>query len=93
VAALQVMVVTVTATTTSGGPLSPDLLAKVVAGCDMALQLEADKAQVRRRQMVGVWCVIGREGLSRGGREGLTGGVTPWPTILMCLRLCVVAGV
>lgn len=44
--AASVMVVTVTATTTSGKPLSEELLAKVQQGCDMALQLDTDKQQV-----------------------------------------------
>jgi hypothetical protein len=41
-----VMVVTVTATTTAGKALSGELLQKVEAGCDMALQLDEDKQQV-----------------------------------------------
>eukprot|EP00887_Chlorella_sp_A99_P004777 scaffold4.g4777.t1 len=41
-----VMVVTVTATTTSGKPLSGEDLGKAMAGCEMALQLEADKAAI-----------------------------------------------
>jgi hypothetical protein len=40
------MVVTVTATTTAGKALSGELLQKVEAGCDMALQLDEDKQQV-----------------------------------------------
>ena len=45
--AATVMVVTVTATTTSGQPLSPALLDKVIQGCAMAFQLDEDKQQVR----------------------------------------------
>jgi U4/U6 small nuclear ribonucleoprotein PRP31 len=45
--AASVMVVTVTATTTAGKALSDELLQKVEAGCDMALQLDEDKQQVR----------------------------------------------
>jgi hypothetical protein len=41
------MVTTVTATTTAGRPLSGDVLSKVEHGCDMALQLDDDKQQVR----------------------------------------------
>jgi U4/U6 small nuclear ribonucleoprotein PRP31 len=44
--AASVMVVTVTATTTAGKALSEELLQKVEAGCDMALQLDEDKQQV-----------------------------------------------
>eukprot|EP00878_Enallax_costatus_P019722 GHUV01020815.1.p1 GENE.GHUV01020815.1~~GHUV01020815.1.p1 ORF type:complete len:423 (+),score=111.92 GHUV01020815.1:457-1725(+) len=44
--AASVMVVTVTATTTSGKPLSEELLAKVMQGCEMALQLDDDKQQI-----------------------------------------------
>lgn len=44
--AASVMVVTVTATTTAGKALSDELLAKVQAGCDMALQLDGDKQQI-----------------------------------------------
>jgi U4/U6 small nuclear ribonucleoprotein PRP31 len=40
------MVVTVTATTTSGRPLSPDALAKALEGCDMMMALDADKSKV-----------------------------------------------
>jgi hypothetical protein len=36
-----------TATTTAGKALSDDLLQKVEAGCDVALQLDEDKQQVR----------------------------------------------
>ncbi|KAI7842324.1 hypothetical protein COHA_003964 [Chlorella ohadii] len=43
-----VMVVTVTATTTSGKPLSQEDLKKVEDGCAMALQLEEDKALILR---------------------------------------------
>eukprot|EP00879_Flechtneria_rotunda_P011202 GHRR01011700.1.p1 GENE.GHRR01011700.1~~GHRR01011700.1.p1 ORF type:complete len:418 (+),score=108.76 GHRR01011700.1:198-1451(+) len=44
--AASVMVVTVTATTTSGKPLSDELLVKVMHGCNMALQLDDDKQQI-----------------------------------------------
>jgi len=44
--AATVMVVTVTATTTSGQPLSPALLDKVIQGCAMAFQLDEDKQQI-----------------------------------------------
>lgn len=44
--AASVMVVTVTATTTTGRPLSDDMLAKVMQGCEMALQLDEDKQKV-----------------------------------------------
>jgi U4/U6 small nuclear ribonucleoprotein PRP31 len=47
--AASIMVTTVTATTTAGRPLSGEVLAKVEQGCDMALQLDDDKQQVRRR--------------------------------------------
>jgi hypothetical protein len=65
--AASVMVVTVTATTTAGKALSDDLLLKVEAGCDMALQLDEDKQQVRTCELpvdcIGVvrgsWCEQG----------------------------------
>lgn len=41
--------VTVTATTTSGRPLTQEQLDKAMAGCDMAIQLDEDKLQVRCR--------------------------------------------
>lgn len=41
-----IMVVTVTASTTAGKPLAPEQLAKVIEGCDMGLQLDADKAKI-----------------------------------------------
>jgi U4/U6 small nuclear ribonucleoprotein PRP31 len=44
--AATVMVVTVTATTTSGHQLSPALLEKVLQGCAMTFQLDEDKQQV-----------------------------------------------
>ncbi|KAF6256171.1 U4/U6 small nuclear ribonucleoprotein [Scenedesmus sp. NREL 46B-D3] len=44
--AASVMVVTVTATTTAGKALGDELLARVEAGCDMALQLDEDKQQI-----------------------------------------------
>lgn len=44
--AATVMVVTVTATTTSGQPLALPLLDKVREGCAMMRQLEEDKAAV-----------------------------------------------
>ena len=47
--AATVMVVTVTATTTSGRPLSQEELAKALEGCDLLLALDADKAKVRLR--------------------------------------------
>jgi hypothetical protein len=53
------MVVTVTATTTSGRPLSPDALAKALQGCEMTAQLDADKQKVIRG----------------GAGEGLGGGL------------------
>ncbi|PSC73830.1 U4 U6 small nuclear ribonucleo Prp31-like [Micractinium conductrix] len=43
-----VMVVTVTATTTSGKPLSEEELKKVVDACEMTLQLEEDKHLILR---------------------------------------------
>lgn len=46
--AATVMVVAVTATTTAGRPLPPEAAARVQAGCDAALSLDADKAQVSR---------------------------------------------
>lgn len=46
--AASVMVVTVTATTTAGKPLSPEVLSKTLQGCDMALQLEDDKQAIIR---------------------------------------------
>jgi U4/U6 small nuclear ribonucleoprotein PRP31 len=49
--AASVMVVTVTATTTSGKPLSPEVLSKAQQGCEMALQLDEDKQQVRPIKM------------------------------------------
>lgn len=45
--AATVMVVTVTATTTSGRPLTPEMLAKALEGCDMLMTLDADKQKVR----------------------------------------------
>ena len=42
------MVVSVTASTTSGRPLEEDKLEKVLAACDLALQLDADKALILR---------------------------------------------
>ena len=45
-----VMVVTVTATTTSGRPLTADEEAKVKEGCAMMLALDADKAKVKPRR-------------------------------------------
>jgi hypothetical protein len=50
--AASVMVVTVTATTTSGKPLSEDMLQKVQAGCEMALQLDHGKQLVRDTLML-----------------------------------------
>ena len=45
--ASTVMILTVTATTTAGsGPLSPDALASVMASCDLAYRLDADKTSV-----------------------------------------------
>jgi U4/U6 small nuclear ribonucleoprotein PRP31 len=44
--AATVMVVTVTATTTSGKPLSQEQLQKALDGCEEALGLEADKSEV-----------------------------------------------
>lgn len=44
--AATIMVVTVTATTTSGKPLTTDLLSKCMEGCDMVLSLEDDRQQV-----------------------------------------------
>lgn len=41
--AATVMVVTVTATTTSGKPLGEEALQRVMAGCDMAVKLDEDK--------------------------------------------------
>lgn len=42
------MVVTVTATTTSGRPLTPESLAKAQEGCALMLSLDADKARIIR---------------------------------------------
>ena len=42
------MVVSVTASTTSGRPLEADKLDKVLQACDLALQLDADKALILR---------------------------------------------
>jgi hypothetical protein len=44
------------ATTTAGKALSDDLLQKVEAGCDMALQLDEDKQQVRTCKLPVDWC-------------------------------------
>lgn len=44
--AATVMVVTVTATTTSGKPLGEEALQRVMAGCDMAVKLDEDKRLV-----------------------------------------------
>lgn len=44
--ASTVMVVTVTATTTSGQPLSDEALLRVLEGCDMAQQLDDDKTNI-----------------------------------------------
>eukprot|EP00877_Chromochloris_zofingiensis_P012740 jgi/Chrzof1/771/Cz01g28080.t1 len=44
--AATIMVVTVTATTTSGKPLTTDLLSKCMEGCDMVLSLEDDRQQI-----------------------------------------------
>jgi U4/U6 small nuclear ribonucleoprotein PRP31 len=44
--ASTVMVVTVTATTTSGQPLSEDGLARVLDACALAAQLDADKSRI-----------------------------------------------
>mmetsp|Transcript_17413 Transcript_17413/g.52333 ORF Transcript_17413/g.52333 Transcript_17413/m.52333 type:complete len:495 (-) Transcript_17413:164-1648(-) len=44
--AATVMVVTVTGTTTSGKPLSQENLAKVLSGCEMAMQLDEAKRLV-----------------------------------------------
>ena len=41
-----VMVVSVTASTTAGQPLSEDALAKLLHACDAALQLDRDKADI-----------------------------------------------
>ena len=41
------MVITVTATTTSGRPLAAEELAKVMDACDMAIQLDECKKKVR----------------------------------------------
>ena len=41
-----VMVVSVTASTTAGQPLSGDSLQKLLAACDAALQLDKDKAAI-----------------------------------------------
>ena len=41
-----IMVVSVTATTTSGRPLSEDNLKKTLQACDLALKLDADKKMV-----------------------------------------------
>lgn len=43
---LSTQVVTVTASTTSGKPLPPDQLARVLEGGDMALQLDRDKGLI-----------------------------------------------
>lgn len=43
-----IMVVTVTATTTSGRPLTPESLAKAQEGCALMLSLDADKARIIR---------------------------------------------
>jgi U4/U6 small nuclear ribonucleoprotein PRP31 len=51
--ATTVMVITVTATTTSGKPLPPDELAKVGDACDMAIQLDECKKKVRVRVSTG----------------------------------------
>ncbi len=40
------MVVSVTASTTAGQPLSDDSLHKLLAACDAALQLDKDKAAI-----------------------------------------------
>lgn len=50
--AASVMVVTVTATTTAGKPLSPDVLSKAQQGCEMALQLDDDKQQVKESALL-----------------------------------------
>jgi U4/U6 small nuclear ribonucleoprotein PRP31 len=42
----NIMVVTVTASTTSGNPMSTNQLNKVLEGCDMALQLDVEKAKI-----------------------------------------------
>lgn len=44
--ASTVMVVTVTATTTSGQPLSEETMQRVLEACDMAQQLEEDKLRI-----------------------------------------------
>lgn len=44
--AATVMVVTVTATTTTGKPLSQENLNKVMEGCDLAFTLDEDKRQI-----------------------------------------------
>ncbi|KXZ56164.1 hypothetical protein GPECTOR_1g140 [Gonium pectorale] len=44
--AATVMVVTVTATTTSGKPLDDEALGRVMAGCNMAVQLDEDKRTI-----------------------------------------------
>ncbi|KAG2446240.1 hypothetical protein HXX76_000832 [Chlamydomonas incerta] len=44
--AATVMVVTVTATTTSGKPLDEEALGRVMQGCDMAVQLDEDKRTI-----------------------------------------------
>jgi U4/U6 small nuclear ribonucleoprotein PRP31 len=43
-----VMVVTVTASTTSGQPLSEESLGKVLGACEVALALDEDKAAILR---------------------------------------------
>ncbi|GIL61074.1 hypothetical protein Vafri_15470 [Volvox africanus] len=44
--AATVMVVTVTATSTSGKPLDEEALSRVLAGCEMAVKLDEDKRTV-----------------------------------------------
>lgn len=46
--AATVMVVTVTATTTSGKVLSDENLQKATSSCEMALELDEDKKTVRK---------------------------------------------
>ncbi|GBF99181.1 U4 U6 small nuclear ribonucleoprotein [Raphidocelis subcapitata] len=87
--AATIMVVTVTATTTSGRPLSPDALSKALQGCEMMAKLDADKLKIIRfvEGRMGsiapnLSAAIGSEVAAR--LMGVAGGLLPLSRIPAC---------
>lgn len=87
--ASTVMVVTVTATTTSGQPLSDETLQRVLEACDMAQQLEDDKTNILKlvqksmdRIAPNLTACIGSEISAK--LMGIAGGLQALSTIPAC---------